>query len=455
MSYKLTLKRPKAKESSLMTEFMKNGVPFKLYTGKTVQIKNWSPSKQVVLSGEENYLLINKYLDNWKSEISRIIQQFEADKIRITKDAIQTELDKAFKKDVVPAAKEGVVNDFISFMEAYNERKKDKKRNLQKLNQAKKFVIVGFNLVTKKHLSEWEALSIKEKSRTNLKADHKLKFEDINLKFIEKFREYLYTAKFTVIVKGEKVTRNYKINYIDKQIKTLKQFVTTAIEEGYVKRFTWSSIKSEKKDVDTIYTDFSEIQMLYDEPFTKKTEVLVRDKYVLNCFLGMRYSDLNKLEPHFFSKKSIAGKEFVVYTGRTKKTDHKIEFAIHPIAQQILKKYQYNIPKLSAKEFNEVLKVVAHGAGLRGLERIREIRGSETIVRDIPKYELMSSHAGRRSFCTNFYNEGVSIAAIMSISGHQTENEFRKYIKKASVRLDIVAEQVFAIQGLKTALKVA
>ncbi len=43
--------------------------------------------------------------------------------------------------------------------------------------------------------------------------------------------------------------------------------------------------------------------MLYNEPFTKTTEILVRDKYVLNCFLGMRYSDLNKLEPHFFVKK--------------------------------------------------------------------------------------------------------------------------------------------------------
>ena len=65
---------------------------------------------------------------------------------------------------------------------------------------------------------------------------------------------------------------------------------------------------------------------------------------------------------------------------------------------------------------------------------------------DIPKYELMSSHTGRRSFCTNFYNEGVAIAAIMSISGHQTEKEFRKYIKKASVRLEIVAEQISAIK---------
>jgi len=437
-----------------MTEFMKNGVQFKLYTGKTIQTKNWSSSKQVVLSGEENHTFINKYLDNWKREISRIIEEFQAEKIRLTKEAIQIELDKAFKKDN-NETKEDVVNDFTSFMDYYLEKKRDKKPNLQRLNQTKKLVYLAFNLVSKKHLSEWETMSIKERSRTQLKANHKLRFEDINLKFIEKFREYMYTAKFTVTIKGQKVTKNYKINYIDKQIKTLKQFVTTAIEAGYVERFTWNGIKSEKKDVDTIYTDFSEIQILFDEPLSKKTEILVRDKYVLNCFLGMRYSDLNKLEPHFFSKKNIGGKEFVVYTGRAKKTDYKIEFAVHPIAQQILEKYKYDLPKLSAKEFNEVIKVVSHRGGLRGLERIREIRGAETIVRDIPKYELMSSHAARRSFCTNFYNEGVSIAAIMSISGHQTEKEFRKYIKKASVRLEIVAEQVFAIQGLKTKLKVA
>lgn len=451
---KLKLKRPDAKRSALMTEFMKNGVSFKLYSGKTIQSKNWSSSKQMVLSGEENYTLINKYLDNWKMEISRIIEEIQSNKMRLTKETIQIQLDKAFKKDELETT-ENNVNDFTSFMEAYIEKKKDKKRNLQRLNQSKKLVFMCFGLISKKRLSDFEKLSIKEKSRTNLKADRKLRFDCINLKFIEKFRDYMYKTKFTININGVPISQNYKINYIDKQIKTLKQIVIMAIEEGYVERFTWRGIKSEKKDVDTVYTDFNEIQLLYDEQFTKPTEILVRDKYVLNCFLGMRYSDLNKLERHFFSKQSIGNKEFVVYTGRAKKTDHKIEFAVHPIAQKILEKYNYNIPKLSAKEFNNVIKIVAYRAGLRNLERIREIRGSETIIKDVPKYELMSSHAGRRSFCTNFYNEGVSIAAIMSISGHLTENEFRKYIKKTSVRLEVVAEQVFAIRGLETGLNVA
>lgn len=445
---KLQLKRPDQKESVLLTRIMVNGVPMKFYTGKTIQCKNWSETKQEVLSREENFDLINLYLDNWKRELKRIIAEMQANQIRLNKTEIDFQLDKYLKKEAIEVSTLNEINDFISFIESYNKTKKDSKRNLQRLNQNKKHIIIAFNLITKKHLDEWNKLSSIEKSRENLKADFKLSFDDVNLKFIEKFKEYFFSTTFTITINKKEVTQHYKINYIDKQLSTLKQFITTAIEEGLVKKFTWNRIKSVKRDVDTIYTDFTEIQMLYDEPLTKTTEILVRDKYVLNCFLGMRYSDLNRLEPHFFSCKTIKGNDYLVYTGREKKTDHKIEFALHPIAQQILKKYDYNIPKLSAKEFNEVLKIVSHKAGLRSLERIREIRGYETIVRDMPKYELMCSHTGRRSFCTNFYNEGISIAAIMSISGHQTEIEFRKYIKKASVRLEIVAEQISNIKGV-------
>ena len=177
-------------------------------------------------------------------------------------------------------------------------------------------------------------------------------------------------------------------------------------------------------------------------------ETIVRDKYVVNCFLGLRYSDFNNLEAHFFKKKTIGGKEFIVYSGRAKKTDQLVEFAVHPTAVSILERYNYQLPKMIDTKFNSLLKEVCVKAGLSSIERIREIRGTETIVKNLPKYELITSHAGRRSFCTNFYNEGISIQAIMSISGHCDEKEFRKYVKKRGVRIDIVAEQVFAIKGL-------
>lgn len=258
----------------------------------------------------------------------------------------------------------------------------------------------------------------------------------------------LLNTTYTVKINKVEVTRNYKVNYVDKQVKGLKQFISAAIEDKFVEHFTWNSIKAENREVDSIYTDFKEIQAIYDTELVDPTEAIVRDKYVLNCFLGMRYSDINQLEPHLFRHSTIGDKEFLVYEGRNKKTDTKVEFALPPIAEIILKKYNYNIPKLNATEYNIVIKQVAFKAGLTNLIRIREIRGYETINRDIPKWQLMSSHTGRRSFCTNYYNEGVTIAAIMSISGHKTEKDFRKYIKKASVRLDIVAEQVLSIKSI-------
>lgn len=39
------------------------------------------------------------------------------------------------------------------------------------------------------------------------------------------------------------------------------------------------------------------------------------------------------------------------------------------------------------------------------------------------------AHIARRSFCTNMYLMGVTLIAIMAISGHKTERSFRTYIK--------------------------
>ena len=47
----------------------------------------------------------------------------------------------------------------------------------------------------------------------------------------------------------------------------------------------------------------------------------------------------------------------------------------------------------------------------------------------LPKYELISSHTGRRSFATNMYKRGLPTLMIMSITGHNTEISFLKYIK--------------------------
>lgn len=458
MNIKLKLKRPKSIKSVIFTEFYKNGVYYRLYSGKTINTANWSKKGAVVLTGEDNHEHINKYLKLWVGEIGKIFAEAEINKERINEEIVREKLKQAFRKDVQTEPQENKdeikVNDFTSFMDDFLLSKKNDGKFLQKLEQAKKTVLMAFNLLNPKTINAYEKLSIKQKSQVDLRADYKLPFEEINLKFLQKFKDYLNKTTYTIKENGIIVKKHYTTNYIDKQINGLKQFVNGAIEAKYVPHFTWDSLKSNGNEVDTVHTDFKEIQAMYDVQLTKENEIKIRDKFIINCFLGFRYSDLNQIEPHVFHKTSIGGKEHLVYRGRNQKTDALVEFVVPPAAAALLAKYEYKMPKYSAKEFNDVIKIVAKKAGLTDLVRIRETRAGKTQVFDVPKYELICSHTGRRSFCTNYYVEGLPIAIIMSISGHKTEKEFMKYIKKRSVRLEVAAEYISAIKTIEV-LRVA
>ena len=51
------------------------------------------------------------------------------------------------------------------------------------------------------------------------------------------------------------------------------------------------------------------------------------------------------------------------------------------------------------------------------------------MTKDYQKWELLSSHTGRRSFATNEYLAGTPSITIKAITGHKTEEAFLRYIK--------------------------
>ena len=418
INYKLKYTKEQKPESSLFTAFTVDNVYLKFSPGKVIETKHWSESKQMVLSGHKHSTLINQHLKNYKNDIERIILEHQAKKIRLDNARIKEELNKIYHVSKTKP-KEGEIQDFLQFMDAHIKTKSGES--------------------TKKMLKVVKTNVIKA---YKIKAGKFLDFDQIDINFFRKFQNHLLTYQFEKKVRGVIVKQNYKKNYISKQLKLLKQFVDAAIEEKYVQHFTAKSIKIEFEDVDSVFTDLKELSKFIKLDL-EGTEAKVRDKYVLNCFLGFRISDLNKVEFYHFNSQTINGKEHLLYKGRQTKTDHKIEFIVHEEAKKILKKYKYSLPKMSDQTFNEVLKTVALKAGLTKLVQIRETRGKERIEKVVPKYLLMSSHAGRRSFCTNFYNAGVPIQSIMSISGHDTEKEFLKYISKdAAIDIALVAQQV-------------
>ena len=74
------------------------------------------------------------------------------------------------------------------------------------------------------------------------------------------------------------------------------------------------------------------------------------------------------------------------------------------------------------------------------------------------KWELVSTHIGRRSFATNHYGK-LPTPVLMSATGHTTEKMFLAYIGKSSIdNAEILRSywnKLELIQDKKTVLKIA
>ena len=86
-------------------------------------------------------------------------------------------------------------------------------------------------------------------------------------------------------------------------------------------------------------------------------------------------------------------------------------------------------PAISNQKFNHYLKIVCLLAGINNMESKTRTEGGVLKTTVSPKWMLVSSHTGRRSFCTNMYKRGLPTLTIMAISGHTTEKSFLRYIK--------------------------
>ena len=109
------------------------------------------------------------------------------------------------------------------------------------------------------------------------------------------------------------------------------------------------------------------------------------------------------------------------------------------MVQSIIDKYHGNFPKvISEQKLNLFIKEVCKEVGLTeltsGAKKVAMVVNNKKIYRKqsgkFPKYELVSTHIGRRSFATNNYGK-VSNLTIMRITGHLTERIFESYVKKS------------------------
>ena len=278
-------------------------------------------------------------------------------------------------------------------------------------------------VTTARHLKEFAEICKKED----------FEFNEIDKKFYANFVEFLQKEIPVLDKRGKPVLneddtpklvkKSFTQNSVGKYIRTLKVMLNEALREGLNSNTDFTNFHVFSEEVDNIYLDECELQKI-KELDLKNTPHLdrVRDWFLLLSWTGCRFSDLEKI-----SKTDIKD-GFITF--RQQKTNTKVTIPLYPVVSEILEKYECQMPDIiSNQKFNDYIKELGKLAGINDNEVITKTIGGKLTSESLPKYELISSHTGRRSFCTNMYKRGLPTLMIMSISGHKTEKSFLKYIK--------------------------
>ena len=274
--------------------------------------------------------------------------------------------------------------------------------------------IRDYNNSLRKHLIATEKLL---KIRTTFESIKKL-----DNGFVDTMENYL-----TYSAINSKKTEGLSVNTIGKQFKNLRVFLNWCFEREYVKLFSIKHIKVNQEIIDEVYMEEDELNTLIELKLTNDLEIKVRDGFILGCYTALRFSDLNLLRSAHINRNK--GKETIEL--QQKKTKKKVVISLGKTSLKILKKYDYHSPikKINSIVFNKTIRKICKDAKIDTIKtQYKTIQGKLQEI-DYKKYELITSHTCRRTFCTLQVKKGTPISFIMGITGHKTEKNFFRYLK--------------------------
>ena len=230
---------------------------------------------------------------------------------------------------------------------------------------------------------------------------------------------------------------HYSHNTQQRELVLIKTICYHAKHLGLETHYQLDGLKMKRQAVHHVYLNFDELEVLKSLELPFEHLENARDWLLISCFTGQRVSDFMKFDKSMIRIKQ--GKHLLEFMQQ--KTGKLMTIPLPKEARDILAKRDGNFPRaISDQKYNDYIKEVCKLARFNepseGKKRIN-IEPDDTkkgVYRDIvgtyPKWQLVSSHIGRRSFCTNYYSK-VPTSYLIAISGHGSEKMFLNYIKKS------------------------
>ena len=370
------------KKSSLRLFFNYNNKVLKYSVNISIEPKLWDSKKYRIKHQAKNSTEINRVLNNVEENILDIYHNLLSKETLVNNKLLKKELDTRLNKQ----DKE----DYFEYMLRYIEQKNELKANT-----------IQDYLQTYRTIREFEA-----------QTGFLISFDTINLDFYNRFQDYMLN------------TLEHSINTFGKRIKIIKSIMNYATEIGINKNLSYQKkdFKVLSKNIKREYLTTNEVQKIYDLNCGGALEKS-KDAFLLMCYLGIRFSDYKRV-----TKSNISNNHLDIVMS---KTNESVSIPIHPNAMNIIKKWNYDLPKMSNPKLNLNIKLIC-----------RDAKIDQLVQKNIPKYKLITCHTARRSFATNGYLSNVSTRDLMRITGHKKESTFLNYVQ---VKRDVVLSKILEI----------
>lgn len=370
-------------------------------TGYRIDAAKWDSDKQRVRNGCTNKLKqsaseINASLLGYYTEVQEIFKKFEVEEIMPTPEQIKEAFNALHKPIEEVKQRKSTPNAFYKVFDDFVED--CGRQNNWTDSTFEKFAAV------KNHL-------------TNFRDG--LTFDFFDEKGLNDYVTYLRDVK------------EMRNSTIGKQLSFLKWFLRWAFKKGLHQNNAYDSYKPKLKSTQKkiIFLTWEELNKLreFEIPAAKQALDRVRDVFLFQCFTGLRYSDVFNLR-----RSDIKGDHIEV---TTVKTSDSLIIELNNHSKAILDKYKDVVfeddkvlPIITNQKMNDYLKELAELAGIDEPVRQTYYRGNERIDEVTPKYALLGTHAGRRTFICNALALGIPPQVVMKWTGHSDYKAMKPYI---------------------------
>jgi len=278
------------------------------------------------------------------------------------------------------------------------------------------------NKVTKSTITKYKVV-MKILKRMELHLDETYQVADVDLSFITKFEHFAQEVML------------YSPNTIGRAIKFIKTVCRNARINGLSTHLQLDVIQGYTKKTDFIFLNEEELDKIGKVELKQDYLDNARNWLLISCYTGQRVSDFLRFNRSMIisvKAKSGALVEMIEFTQQ--KTKKIIKLPLSKSLRLILDKNNGSFPRqISDQKYNVYIKEVCKHAGLTDL-----VEGSKIDIATkrkktgkYEKWELVTSHIGRRSFASNYYGQ-IPTPMIMYATGHSTEQMLLKYIGKTN-----------------------